>query len=165
MRYFVVTISVALVTAFVAGALYILLTMFVSNGQKQLESDRTEIQTYGSTAVELESLLKAKDNLASRQLVVDRLASRVPFKVDSLAEFSFLIPHDVWLTQLSYTRSQKEIKLKGQALSEAGISQFLDNLISSAKFTQILQRSVNKSATAPVPTYDFVIDCKLGEGQ
>lgn len=165
MRYFVVTISVAVITAVVAGALYFWLTMVVSRNEAQIASNKNEVQTYGAAAVELESLLKAKNNIASRQKAVDRLTSVASFKVDSLAEFSFLIPHDVWLTQLSYQRGQKEIKIKGESSSESGISQFVDNLISSAKFTQVLQRSINKSASAMQPTYAFVIDCKLGEGQ
>ena len=163
MRYLIVTMSAAIATLVVAVGIYFWLNLLVANNEKKIKEDAAEIRSYGEIGAEFRSLLKAKINLQSHKEAANRLISQIGFNVDSLADVSFLIPHNVWLTRLNYAKGTHEIRLEGMSTTEAGVAKFLENLISSIKFKQIQQRSIAKDRANP-SLFNFAFDCTLGDG-
>lgn len=164
MRYFVVTISVAIVSAAVAALLYFWLAILVANHDKEIVANQKKIQSYGQDAIELQSLLNAKSSLPQRRLAVERLTTQIAFNADLLSEYSFLIPKNVFLTELRYSREEKKIEVKGHSLTEVGVSQFIDNLSSSIHFRQVLQRTLMQDLSAGSADFTFSLDCMLRNG-
>jgi Tfp pilus assembly protein PilN len=160
MRYLFLTIVVVLASALFAGALYYWLTIKVEKQDELLASNNTQILSAGAQGTALLGLMKAKNDLEERGSAYERLSTRRELNVDLLADFSLLIPKNVWLTELAYTQKDHKMKVTGKATSAQAVSDFVENLVSSTKFAHVQQRSLVQDTQNP-SIFDFSLDCSL----
>ncbi len=120
--------------------------------RKQLQNKRTQL--LNSRPI----VQKAKRTTALTELI-DRQRSPC-LKV--LQELRNLIPEDAWITELRFNE-EDNLKIRGRALSNVGVTQFLGKLESSKLIKKAKLGSIKQRQTTRREIVVFEIDCVIRE--
>lgn len=130
-RYIVIFTELIVILAFLTR---FKLDRDLENLNQTIEEKQTEIQAlaqFEKKFLFLQTHLKAIENLQKRQVKTNQV----------LTELAALTPIDVYFSELSLR--DKEVSLTATALSEAGLSTFLDNLQKSDRFDNLVLSQVS----------------------
>jgi Tfp pilus assembly protein PilN len=124
--------------------------------------------------VEFENKLSNLDELDERSKMVKEILSNYTFPSSLLKELSFMMPPDVWVTQLSLTTPTEETKdkkppqnkrlltIEGIALDKEGVAEIVINLESHPWFKEVkLDFAEREENRYQKEVFNFLIEGKL----
>jgi type IV pilus assembly protein PilN len=141
--------SLLILLAIVAvGALYYLQDKTIKEEKGLLNAAQEEKQQLQYVTAALEELENQKSTLQRKISLINSLKARQEIAVRTMDELSKNIPGWVWLIETSYTA--QEINIKGRALSNNLIADYVYSLenspyLSNVKIVSIAQRSVQSN--------------------
>lgn len=127
------------------AALYILQDTAIKTERELLNVAQAEKKKLEYVLTALETLEEQKRTLERKINLINHLKSRQEVAVRTLDELSKNIPGWVWLTETSYTA--QEITIKGRALSNNLIADYVYNLENSPHLSNVKIQSINQKST------------------
>ncbi|RMG59688.1 MAG: hypothetical protein D6713_04880 [Deltaproteobacteria bacterium] len=107
---------------------------------------------------EVEKFKKKKEELQKKVDIVAKLQKGRQAPVVVLDALARAVPEKAWLTSLKYTGAS--LKLKGYALNNYVIADFMNNLGSSGRFGDIDLKSAVRKSVKGIELMEFEISCK-----
>jgi Tfp pilus assembly protein PilN len=160
------------------AALYFLQDKAIKTERDLLSVAQEEKKQYQHVLVTLEKLEEQKSILTRKINLINHLKARQEIAVRTMDELSNNIPGWVWLIEMSY--EAEEITIKGRALSNNLIADYVYNLENSPHLSNVKIESINQriqqssspylefslTATYDLPfTIDLLEEAKQGEQQ
>ena len=142
----------------------------VTSAEAEIQSINKEIERLKVEAREIQELKKKKDTFEKMFNIIRSLREKKAGPVHLMEDLSRSIPGFLWLTSLTEKEKTSEIEIKGKALSNEAIAQFMDNLEKSPSFMnvnltvtqQVEQKKVSRRSSSKNPELrDFTITCQL----
>ncbi len=133
---------IVLLAVIVAAALYYFQGQAIKEEQALLETAQQEKQELEYVLVALEKLEEQKAILERKINLINHLKARQEMPVRIMDELSKVIPGWVWLTETSY--KEQEIEIKGRALSNNLIADFVYNLENSPHLSNVKIDAINQ---------------------
>ncbi len=138
--------SLLILVAIVAvGALYYLQDKAIKTEQDLLTVAQEEKKQLQYVLVALDKLEAQKNTLERKINLINQLKARQEIAVRTMDELSKNIPGWVWLTETSY--DAQEITIKGRALSNNLIADYVYNLENSPHLSNVKIESINQKST------------------
>lgn len=126
---------------------------------RNIQVQRAAIETEKAKVGELKPIEEQQKNLQKQIDVIRQLEAGRSGPAKMLDELSTLIPDRVWLK--SYTEANKKIKISAEALNKPAISDFVENLIKSKFFSDVVLEKVTESETGGRAVNTFDISCTV----
>ena len=142
-----------LITGGLIGFMYMTQAQTLTEKENLLEektAHKVRLKDVESTLQELE---KAKSDLARKVALISELKSRQQSTVRMMDELSDSLPEWVWLSNLSF--SGNRLSLKGKAIHNNLIADFINNLKATNSFTDIRFQSSTKQKQAGLDVFNF----------
>lgn len=146
-----------LITGGLIGVMYVTQTQTLTDKENLLEeknAHKIRLKDVESTLQELE---RAKTDLARKVGLISELKSRQQSTVRMMDELSDSLPEWVWLSSLSF--SGNRLSLKGKAIHNNLIADFINNLKATNSFTDIKFQSSTKQKQAGLDVFNFDLSC------
>ena len=146
-----------LITGGLIGFMYMTQAQTLTEKENLLEektAHKVRLKDVESTLQELE---KAKSDLARKVALISELKSRQQSTVRMMDELSDSLPEWVWLSNLSF--SGNRLSLKGKAIHNNLIADFINNLKATNSFTDIRFQSSTKQKQAGLDVFNFDLSC------
>jgi type IV pilus assembly protein PilN len=146
-----------LITVGIIGFMYITQDQTIKEKENLLEektAHKVRLKDVESTLQELE---KAKSDLARKVGLISELKSRQQSAVRMMDELSDSLPEWVWLSSLTF--SGNRLSLRGRAIHNNLIADFINNLKATNSFTDIRFQSSTKQKQAGLDVFNFDLSC------
>ena len=124
--------------------------------QNLAQQELTRLQEQVKVVDDFEKNRKALEN---KNEIIRNLRKKQSGPVHVLDDLSNKLPDRVWIK--SFTESNGLIKLEGNALSNADIVDYIDNLESSSYFTNVQLQESRKKMEKNIPIYSFKLRMKV----
>ncbi|MFP4459739.1 MAG: PilN domain-containing protein [Candidatus Zixiibacteriota bacterium] len=134
--------------------LLIVLLVFVNFTQKtriselesQIKVTEAEIKRYQPLLEAIKQAKTLKSKIQERINAIQTLEVERPLWVNTLREFTAVLPNNLWYNTIKYNSSTSIIELQGQSYSLNDIAQYLINLDKSAYFTGVSLKGISKKS-------------------
>ncbi len=153
-----IAIAIAVIlTVGIIGFMYWTQTQTLENQQNLLQEKTAKKATLAEVEKTLKDLEKAKSDLNRKVALISQLKSRQQSTVRMMDEISNALPEWVWLSTLSF--SGNRLNLKGKAIHNNLIADFINNLKATNSFTDIRFPSSTKQKMAGLDVFIFTLNC------
>jgi Tfp pilus assembly protein PilN len=153
----------------VVGALVLtaaVIAFFYFTQQADLNNKRKTYRIKKARKAELQEVLKkiatlerTRDELARKVKIIEDLKSTQKRTVKMMDQLSSSLPEWVWLTSLTFNNNA--INLRGRALSNSLIADFINNLKATNYFHNIQFRDSKVSRRGGLEVLDFRLTCSF----
>jgi len=147
----------AILTVGIIGFLYWTQTQTLENKQNLLQEKTAKKATLAEVEKTLKELEKAKADLNRKVALISELKSRRQSTVKMMDELSNALPEWVWLSNLNF--SGNRLSLKGKAIHNNLIADFINNLKATNSFTDISFQNSTKQKMAGLDVFNFNLTC------
>jgi type IV pilus assembly protein PilN len=131
----------------------------IADQEKKIADGDAEIKRLEKIIGEVKELDQQKSRLLNQLAVIDKLEKGKRGPVRVLDELSNAIPKRVWL--VSFQEAGGGLSLKGAAIDNADISEFMRALQKSPYFTDVNLRFTQSDTREGVSIYNFEVGCKV----
>jgi type IV pilus assembly protein PilN len=131
----------------------------IADQEKKIADGDAEIKRLEKIIGEVKELDQQKSRLLNQLAVIDKLEKGKRGPVRVLDELSNAIPKRVWL--VSFQEAGGGLSLKGAAIDNADISEFMRALQKSPYFTDVALRYTQSDTREGVAIYNFEVGCKV----
>lgn len=142
----------------VVGVLFITQRRALSKEQNLLREAKAEKKKFKDVGSLLEQLEQQKSLSEKKIKLIEELKSRQETAVTILNELNKIVPDWVWLKETTY--SKQTVSIKGAALSNNLISDFLLNLENCLYFTNVNFNSSTQRRARNTQYFDFSLTAK-----
>jgi len=142
----------------IAGALFINQRKALSKEQSLLKEAKAEKKKFKDVGNLLDQLEQQKNLFEKKIKLIEELKSRQETAVVIMNELSKNIPDWIWLKETTY--SKQTVSIKGAALSNNLISDFLRNLENCPYFTNVNFNSSTQRKVKNTQYFDFSLTAK-----
>lgn len=147
----------AIVTVGLIGFLYWTQTQTLESQENLLQEKKAKKKTLAEVEKTLKELEKAEKDLSRKVALIGELKSRQQSTVKMMDELSNAIPEWVWLSNLSF--SGNRLTLKGKAIHNNLIADFINNLKATNSFTDIRFQNSTKQKLSGLDVFNFDLTC------
>jgi len=147
----------AIMTVGLIGFLYWTQTQTIESQENLLKEKIAKKATLAEVENTLKELEKAEKDLSRKVALISELKSRQQSTVRMMDELSNAIPEWVWLSNLSFTGNR--LSLKGKAIHNNLIADFINNLKATNSFTDIRFKNSTKQKLAGLDVFNFDLTC------
>jgi Tfp pilus assembly protein PilN len=147
----------AIITVGLIGFLYWTQTQTLENKQNLLQEKTAKKATLAEVEKTLKNLEKAKADLARKVALISELRSRQQSTVRMMDELSNALPEWVWLSSLNFAGNR--LSLKGKAIHNNLIADFINNLKATNSFTDIRFQNSTKQKMSGLDVFNFNLSC------
>jgi type IV pilus assembly protein PilN len=160
----VVVIAITFIAFVIAiGSYQLYLNINISNLDKNIKSEKDELDRLSKIIVDIEAYKKDKMNLIKKLDIIDGLEKNRLVPVRMLDELTSVVPvKDVWLEKLSEKGS--DITIEGTARNNIAVAHFMKNLAGSTFIQSVDLISTREKEVSGIKLQQFVISCVKKKG-
>jgi len=155
----VAVVGSLVLTAAVIAFFYFSQQADLSNKRKTYRISKARKTELEGVLKEIARLEKTRDELARKVKIIEDLKSTQQRAVKMMDQLSSSLPEWVWLTNLNFNNNS--LTLRGRALSNSLIADFINNLKATNFFHNIQFRDSRVSRRAGLEVLDFRLTCSF----
>ncbi len=154
-------IGALVLTVFIIGGMYFLQTNKLSDVKKFLEVRKARLTELEDVLQTLKVLENTKKVLKNKVDIIQSLNARKQVAVKMMDQLSRALPEMVWLSNMKFNNNT--LSLKGSALSNNLVADFINNLKSTNYFKNIKFKDSIRKKKSGVDVFDFRLDCTFSD--
>jgi type IV pilus assembly protein PilN len=147
----------------IIGSYHLYLNMSISNLEKNIKSEKAELDRLSKIIVDIEMYKRDKMILTKKLDIIDGLEKNRLAPVRMLDELTSVVPiKDVWLEKLS--EKGADITIEGTARNNIAVAHFMKNLAGSTFIQSVDLISTREKEISGIKLQQFVISCVKKKG-
>ncbi|MCK4888913.1 MAG: PilN domain-containing protein [Candidatus Aminicenantes bacterium] len=154
-------IGALVLTVFIIGGMYFLQANKLSDVKKFLEVRKARLTELEDVLQTLKVLENTKKVLKNKVDIIQSLNARKQVAVKMMDQLSRALPEMVWLNNMKF--NNRTLSLKGSALSNNLVADFINNLKSTNYFNNIKFKDSVRKKKSGVDVFDFRLDCTFSD--
>ncbi len=154
-------IGAIVLTIFIIGGMYFLQSNKFSDVKKSLEVRKARLTELEDVLETLKVLENTKKILKNKVDIIQSLNARKQVAVKMMDQLSRALPEMVWLSNMKF--NNRTLSLKGSALSNNLVADFINNLKSTNYFKSIKFKDSVRKKKSGVDVFDFRLDCTFSD--
>jgi len=154
-------VGALVLTIFIIGGMYFLQSNKLTDVRKFLEARKARLTELEEVLQTLKVLENTKKILKNKVDIIQSLNSKKQVAVKMMDQLSRALPEMVWLSNMKF--NSNTVSLKGSALSNNLVADFINNLKSTNYFKNIKFKDSVRKKKSGVDVFDFRLDCTFSD--